>query len=85
MDNVKHCWPKAWIEAGRKAGLISGADATTGHMFVVGGDCMRESLSQFAAELQAAERERVIDAVQHLDFGRWSKGEIRDCVQLYGA
>ena len=46
---------------------------------------MRASLTQFAAELQTTERERVIDAVQHLDYGRWSKAEIRDCVQLYGA
>ena len=31
----------------------------------------------------SAERERVIDAVQHLDYGRWSKIDIRDCVDTF--
>ena len=82
MSNVKHCWPTPWLEAAMKAGFAHYNEA--GEWLFIS-DKMRDSLSEFAAELQVMERERVIDAVQHLDYGRWSKAEIRDCVQLYGA
>jgi len=55
-------WPTHWIEAARRAGLLSGADATTGQMFIVNG--LRAELAAFAQAVEAAERERCAKLVE---------------------
>ena len=56
QNDMKRTWPTHWIEAARSAGLLSGADGTTGQMFFAHG--LRDQLERFGNLVQAAERER---------------------------
>ena len=63
MSIVKQCWPTQWLEAAMRAGFATyrGED---GWEFI--SDKMRDMLADFAATVQAAERERWTAPVQAL-------------------
>ena len=83
QNQMLNCWPTHWLDAARKAGIVSGGDASTGQMFVVGG--LRDQFAIFAAAIETAERERWESALRALLATKWCTPEYEQACRAAAA